>query len=358
MSLAIEGPHLYSDTPQSRVPRIRKIASVVDEIDAGSYRLVIVAGATGAVGEATLEMLVRRGDSVGIGTRSEQGFQKAVERLAEVEDLSFDARRVRPFIADLNDQQQVRRATRSLGEEGRSAHCINLAAAGMEQFSSEYVLKGVIKMGRKVKGELKNFSAALEEYYQQVSEQVSQAHRRGDTLVNIRGAINLIEEAMEYKDRGVETYHIFCSSFPSTFFPQFYPRGEKKHGMVFYKGVAATKFAFERWLEKNAERLMDRGVYPVIASGSLLADTQIRVFFKAVKKHLEPVLTEEQQRRLNLDLYPVTADLAQAVVDVLDKPPGPDVFPEWPGRVYVHAPGDITREPPAKEDLQRLQLPF
>ena len=96
---------------------------------AGLHPVVVVTGATGAIGAATASVLVRRGARVLL-------LARPTDRLtAEVKKLGGEEKRVSPVAVDLSSLASVRSAAKEIGRTvGHVDALLNIAAT----FSSEY----------------------------------------------------------------------------------------------------------------------------------------------------------------------------------------------------------------------------
>lgn len=242
--------------------------------DSMQGRRVLVTGGASGTGEALVRELHRRDAVVVVGTRDDDRYAALAGALGHT--------RVEPFIVDITDDDAVRRQlTRLLAHESPVTDLVHCAAGGLDPIMRR-LLRTFMRLRRLPSSERHAEMERLDVDLQSWMDETREFALR----VNFEAARTLTECVVPYLP--ADGTVVFYSSLWSSF-----------HGRgctpAFYRSVAESKLAFERWLIEKAPAWASRQIAATIISGHVIRDTQLG---EVIDKYVVPLLPDGSQERI------------------------------------------------------------
>lgn len=255
-------------------------------------RTVLITGGAGATGLATAHEFHRRGATVVIGTRSRERYGAAAARLG--------GERVVPFIADLTDKDGVRRQLEALSGRGlRVSDVIHSAAGGLEPILG-HLMRRLVRLRRLSDVDLR---AALQAFRAEMSTLVD-GSRAFALRVNLEGPSALFEQVVDVLPPG-GTLIYYTSLWSSLYGSLDVP--------CFYSAIAASKHAFEAWLDGRSETWTARGLNLAVVSGHIIKDSPMG---DVIDRYMVPLLPASR-RGVARSFFITTSDMVLTAVQVV-----------------------------------------
>jgi NAD(P)-dependent dehydrogenase (short-subunit alcohol dehydrogenase family) len=263
-----------------------------------SGRTVLITGGTSGTGLACADACHGQGAAIVVGSRSQERYAEAAARLGDV--------RVHPFLADLADPASVAQALTVLEGEGvRPTDVVHSAAGGLEPIVRP-LMRAVVGLRRVDPGAERKaaIARAREELIHLVDETSAAAMR-----VNVDGPRRLIEGLRRALPDGARVIT----------FASVWSEGTTSGGCpAFYRSVAESKKAFERWLEAVAADPTSHRIQATVLVAHIISDTSTG---KLIDRNLVPLMTEPDQVAFRA-AYVSTEQVAAAVIQLLAEPQG------------------------------------
>jgi NAD(P)-dependent dehydrogenase (short-subunit alcohol dehydrogenase family) len=277
-----------------------------------SGRTILVTGGAGGSGATAARELHRLGATVVIGTRSPERYAAMAGQLG--------GDRVHSFLANLTDEEAVETELLRMALDGvRITDLVHCAAGGLEPIMRRFVrrLVGLRSMpSARRPGAVDMLRVELRGWLVDTTELAWR--------INCAAPRSLTRRLLPSLPEGGHV--VFYSSLWSSFYG-------RSPVPAFYHTVAASKLAFEGWLETNAPEWAARGISASIISGHVIRDTQLG---RLINDSLVPLLPPEQQARAR-SFHIAAADMARVLVAELAAPP-PEIGAPARWR-YVFGPG-------------------
>jgi NAD(P)-dependent dehydrogenase (short-subunit alcohol dehydrogenase family) len=282
--------HVPARAPGPGGRMIRSVSSVGPTNLAG--RTVLITGGAGATGLATAHELHRRGAIVVIGTRSRERYGAAAALLG--------GERVLPFIADLTDVDGVRRELEDLRDRGlRVSDVIHSAAGGLEPIL-RHLMRRLVRL-RRLSGA--DMGAALETFRAEMSALV-EGSRSFAIRVNLDGPCALFEQLADVLPPGGALIY-YTSLWSSLYGSLDVP--------CFYSAIAASKHAFEAWLDARSGLWTTRGLSLAVVSGHVIKDSPLG---DVIDRYLVPLLPANRQE-VARSFFITTSDMVLSAIQVV-----------------------------------------
>lgn len=283
-----------------------------------SGRTILVTGGASGSGATAARELHRLGATVVIGTRDPMRYALMASLL--------DNRRVHSFVCDIADEEAVETELFRLALDGiQMTDLVHCAAGGLEPIMRRFVrrLVGLRSMPTARRpGAVEMLRVELRGWLAEVTELAWR--------INCAAPRSLTGRLLPSLPEGGHV--VFYSSLWSSFY------GRSPKVPAFYHTVAASKLAFESWLESAAPEWAERGISASIISGHVIRDTQLG---RLIDEHLVPLLPPEQHGRAR-GFFIASADMARVLVDELAAPP-PEIGAPARWR-YVFGPDQVVDE--------------
>jgi 3-oxoacyl-[acyl-carrier protein] reductase len=279
-------------------------------------RTVLVTGGASGTGATTTRELHRLGAEVVIGTRRPDRYTAMADELGGC--------RVHPFIVDITDGDAVENEIARLAAQGiRLTDLVHCAAGGLEPIMRRFMrqLAAIRRMPASDRG------AAVEQLRRDLRVWLVDARGFADR-VNYLAPRALTKWLVPMLPDGAHI--MFYSSLWSSFYGQ-------ATIPAFYHTVAASKLAFERWLEASAPEWAQRGISTTIVSGHIIRDTHLG---EVIDGYLIPLLPRTAQDRAR-SFFIDSIDMTRAAIAGLCT--GQEE--ETTGRarwLYVFGPGQVV----------------
>ena len=290
---------------------------------------VLVTGGSSGTGLAVVREAHRLGAEVIAGSRSP-------ERLAALSE-ELGGERFHPFAVDITDAAAARTALLALAAGGlRPTDLVHSAAGGFEPVVRQLVRR-CVALRRVPAGEL---PAAIESARAEITPLVA-ASREGAMRVNYTSARSLIEEVATGLPRGgsITVY----SSLWTTFFTR---------APGFYRSIAESKGALDRWVEESAPAWAERGITTAIISGHIILDSAMG---QLIDRFLAPLMPAPAQTRFR-SYYITTEDMVKVTITGISEAaarPGRSMI--WTFLIGPHQVlDDLSEDTPALADLLPL----
>ena len=269
-----------------------------------SGRILLVTGATRGCGLHGALAWQRLGAEVVVGARSRERYEEVAGQ--------FAAGSVHPFVADLAEPASIGPALAELASRGiRPTDLVHCASAGLEPILRP-LMRAVVALRRLAPGP--DLAAGLEEQ-KEVLGRLVEENRSLAFRVNFESPRELTARLGPVLPEGGRV--IAYSSVWAT-------ASEDGQCPTFYGGIAASKLAFERWLEAESPTQ----VRPSVLVGHIIGDTQTAAF---IDRHLTPLMSEADQALFRA-AYAATEEITAAASGILlDGSPDPGRL----RRVYV-----------------------
>ena len=239
-----------------------------DQSEALPYRgrTVLVFGGSSGTGETAVREFLNLGaDLVYLGTRAEERFAKSQKRLGDLFDA--DVSRLRPFVADVADPNQVDDAVRRMKGDGVApTNVFFFQAAGIEEFADplKVHLDSLLSIHeRNLPDRAEQIAAGMELLNSDLAGWLANdEYTQHAEAVNYTGPVAAINILAQAYGGGFD-----ITDINSTF-------GHLGEGPPFYKNVL-SKYQFSQWLGKSAPALHAQGITAAEIVAPVIADTGV-----------------------------------------------------------------------------------
>lgn len=295
-------------------------------------RTILVLGGASGIGLKDVADFARAGAHVYMGTRKPSNFDKALQRLANVEKLDVGSLAIHPFYADVTDSKQIREAVAGLKEkEPDLTDVIFSQAGGMEGFIQPLFKKHLDSIAEYTYGSPIN---ELSEDHRAIVEEKLTAMRtdledwtakalNNGVAVNYQGTFDVIDVLI----------NTFPHGFRGIFYNSTWGHLSGREGMeipLVYRPVDCSKALVRNRLRHEGTQLKQKGIPIGVIVASLVNDTQVGKMFNDFFLNL----MDPDQREAVRESSITTSDVVYATRSLLNS--DSERWPRYPYTRFVY----------------------
>lgn len=284
-------------------------------------RSILMFGGSSGIGLKTVAHYAREGVTVFMGTRTPQGFEKAMSQLTRREKIDPNTVSIYPFLADVAEKEQIASATKEVKEQGLEVSDVVFShATGMDIFMKELDERHLdpiaeIAFGIPIEELEPSDREKVEEKLGKMREDLAvwteEALPRA-IAVNCQGTFNALE-VLDTEFGGkirnkvlINSTWGYLSGVPGVEIPLLYAPVHKSRGLL-------------------RDRLQQEGITMGVIVASMVSDTQVGKMFKDFFYNL----MDKKQRQAIVASSITMQDVVNATSTLLDSDPT-----QWPTCLY------------------------